>query len=76
MIADIEELEEMDASELHARRLSAKEVLTPMKGDNFTFPIADGTIKTLEEIDGTRNLLGESDGLFFSKPSSRRLDAR
>ena len=26
----IEELEEMDASELHARRLNAKEVLTPM----------------------------------------------
>ena len=27
MIADIEELEEMDASELHSRRLHAKEVL-------------------------------------------------
>ena len=34
-VADIEELEDMDASELHARRLNAKEVLTPMKGDNF-----------------------------------------
>ena len=32
MIADIEDLEEMDASELHARRLNAKEVLTPIKG--------------------------------------------
>ena len=32
MFADIEELEEMDASEIHARRLNAKEVLTPMKG--------------------------------------------
>ena len=28
MIADIEELEEVDASEIHARRLNAKEVLT------------------------------------------------
>ena len=28
-MAYIEELEEMDASELHARRLNAKEVLTP-----------------------------------------------
>ena len=28
MVADIEELEEMDASELHARRLDAKEVLS------------------------------------------------
>ena len=35
LVADIEELEHMDASELHARRLNAKEVLTPMKGDNF-----------------------------------------
>ena len=46
MIADIEELEQMDASELHARRLNAKEVLSPMKGDNFIFPVADGTVKT------------------------------
>ena len=39
MVADIEELEEMDASELHdRRRLNAKEVLTPMKGDNFHIP--------------------------------------
>ena len=34
MVADTEELEQMDASELHATRLNAKEVLTPMKGDN------------------------------------------
>ena len=45
MVADIEELEEMDASELHARRLNAKEVLTPMKGEKFIFPVADGTVK-------------------------------
>ena len=41
MIADTEELEEMDASEIHARRLNAKEVLTRMKGDNFIFPVAE-----------------------------------
>ena len=46
MIADIEEVEDMDASEIHARRLNAKEVLTPMKGYNFIFPVADGTVKT------------------------------
>ena len=45
MIADIEELEEMDASEIHARRLNAKEVLTPMKNEKFVFPVADGTVK-------------------------------
>ena len=45
LVADIEELEEMDASELHARRLNAKEVLTPTKGEKFKFPVADGTVK-------------------------------
>ena len=34
-----------DASELHARRLNAKEVSAPMKGEKFIFPIADGTVK-------------------------------
>ena len=33
MVPDVEELEEMDASELQARRLNANEVLTPMKGE-------------------------------------------
>ena len=45
MVAYMEELEQMDAPELHARRLNAKEVLMPMKGDNFIFPVADGTVK-------------------------------
>ena len=31
MIADMEELEQMDASEIHARRLNAKEVSRPLK---------------------------------------------
>ena len=45
LVADSEELEEMDASEIHAKRLNAKEVLTPMSGEKFIFPIADGTVK-------------------------------
>ena len=45
MLADIEELENLDASESHARRLNAKEIMTPNDGENFTFPIADGTVK-------------------------------
>ena len=49
MVADIEELEQMDASERHARELSAKEVLTPMKGERFMFPVADGTVQNLGE---------------------------
>ena len=69
LVADIEELEKIDASDIHARRLNAEEVLTPMKGDKLIFPIADGTVKlsggdqvlrTLPEEE--ENLLGESDG--------------
>ena len=44
MVADIEELEETDASELHVRRLNAKEVLTPQRSGNFIFPVEDGTV--------------------------------
>ena len=44
MVADIEELEQMDVCELHARRLNAKEVSTPRSG-NFIFPVADRTVK-------------------------------
>ena len=44
-VADIEELETMDASEIYSKRLNAKEVIFPQKGE-FTFPIADGRIKT------------------------------
>ena len=45
LVADIEELEQMDASEIYARRLNAKEVLTPMSGSKLIFPVADGTVK-------------------------------
>ena len=78
MVADIEALEKMDSSEIYARRLFAKEVLTSMKGDNFKFPVADGTVKlsggdqvlrtsTLIRDSPDRgeeqgNLQGESDG--------------
>ena len=35
----------MDASEIRARRINAKEVLAPQRGGYFTFPVADGTAK-------------------------------
>ena len=43
--SQIEELEEMVAPELHGKRLNAKEVLTPTSGEQFIFPIAEGTVK-------------------------------
>ena len=56
MVADIEELEEMDASELHARRPNAKEVLTPMKVEKFIFPVADGTVKNFCRTSESENI--------------------
>ena len=56
LVADIEELEEMDASQLHARRLNAKEVLTLQRSENFVFPVADGTVT----IFGREQRLGTS----------------
>ena len=45
LIADLEELETMDTSEIYSKRLNAKEVIFPKQGE-FIFPIADGRIKT------------------------------
>ena len=89
MVADIEELEQVDASEIHARSINAKEVLTPMKNEKFIFPIADGTVKlsggyqvlrTSTLIRGRPDrgeeqeiLRGESDGL--SSPTPHRDDS-
>ena len=77
LIADFGELETMDASEIYSKRLNAKEVIFPKEGE-FTFPIADGRIKTpggdqelrtstlvrQRPIQGESNIdfLGESEG--------------
>ena len=68
----------MDASEIYSKRLNAKEVIFPPKGE-FTFPIADGRIKTPREDQALRtslirprpnrgeghvDFLGESEGSF------------
>ena len=39
MVADTEEFEKMDASEIHPRRINAKEVLTPQRREYFYIPI-------------------------------------
>ena len=79
LIADLEELETMDASEIYSKRLNAKEVIFPKQGE-FIFPIADGRIKTpggdqdlrTSTLDRPRpsrgeghvDFLGESEGSF------------
>ena len=44
-IADLEDLEKLDASNIYPRRINAKEVLIRQKDSEFIFPIADGTAK-------------------------------
>ena len=88
MVADIEELDKMDASEIHAWRLNAKEVISPKFGEHFVFPIADGKVKlsqgdrvlrtsTLirdhpERGEVQEDLFGESDGC----PPTTRQDSQ
>ena len=47
LVADLEEPETMDASEIYSKRLNAKEVIFPKQKGEFIFPIADGRIKPL-----------------------------
>ena len=45
LVADIEELETMDASEIYSERLNAKELIFPKENGKFIFPVAGGRIK-------------------------------
>ena len=45
LVADNEELENMDAVEIRARRISAKDVLTPTRSEHFILQVPDGTTK-------------------------------
>ena len=45
LVADLEKLETMDASEIYSKRLNAKEVIFPKENGKFIFPVADGRIK-------------------------------
>ena len=56
LIADLEELETMDASEIYSKRLNAKEVIFPKEKGEFIFPIEDGRIKTPWRRSGTENI--------------------
>ena len=55
LVADLEELETMDASEIYSKRLNAKEVIFPKEKGEFIFPIAD-------QGESNIDFLGESEG--------------
>ena len=50
LIADLEELETMDASEIYSKRLNAKEVRFPKEKGEFIFQSQMDESKPLEEI--------------------------
>ena len=55
LIADLEELETMDASEIYSKRLNAKEVIFPKQGE-FIFPNRRWTNQTLGGDQGPENI--------------------
>ena len=90
MVADIEELETMDASEIYSKRLNAKEVIFPKENGKFIYPAADGRTKLSrgdQELrtptlirehpirgESQRDFLGESEGS-LPPPQESLLDA-
>ena len=92
LVADVEELETMDASEIYAKRLNAKEVIFPKRNGKFIFPVADGRIKFVggeQELristlirdhpirgEDQRDFLGESEGSPLPLPQDSFPDAR
>ena len=50
LVADLEELETMDASEIYSKRLNAKEVIFPREKGKFIFQSQMDESKPLEEI--------------------------
>ena len=91
LVADIEELETMDASEIYSKRLNAKEVIFPKENGKFIFPVADGRIKFSgrdQELrtstlirdhpirgESRRDFLGESEGSLPPPPQDSLPDA-
>ena len=92
LIADLEELETMNASEIFSKRLNAKEVIFLKEKGEFIFPIADGRIKLLGGDQGLRtstlmrqrpiqgesriDFLGESEGLFHHLTTRFRMPVK
>ena len=50
MVADLEELETMDASEIYSKRLNAKVVIFPKEKENLLFQSQMDESNPLEEI--------------------------
>ena len=67
LVADLEELETMDASEIYSERLKAKEVVFPKEDGKFVFSNRRWTNKICRRRSGTENI-----HLDTRPPNSRR----
>ena len=56
LVANIEKFEKVDASEIHATRLNAKEVLTPQNGEHFDIPSRRWNSQTIWRKSGSENI--------------------
>ena len=74
LVADIEELETMDASEVYSKRLNAKEVILPKQGE-FIFSNRRWTNQTSRRRSGTENIHLDT-GTPISRRRSRRFSWR
>ena len=71
MVANVEELETMDASEIYAKRLNAKEVIFPRENGKIIFPVRRWTNKIRWRRSRTENI-----HLDTGSPNSRRRSKR
>ena len=74
LVADLETLEKMDASEIYSTRLNAKEVIFHKENGKFIFPIADWRVKFVggdQELRTStlvrRPIQGEDEGDFLGE---------
>ena len=75
LIADLEELETMDASEIYSKRLTAKEVIFPKEHGKFVFSSRRWTNQTSWRRSGTENIHLDT-GTSNSRRRSRRFSWR
>ena len=65
MVADIEDMEMMDASEIYSKRLNAKEVIFPKEMESSFFQSQMDESNLLEEIGTVVQFEEKVDGIFL-----------
>ena len=72
MVADLGDLEKMEASEIHAKRLNTKEVLTQFSGRDQVLRTSTSIRNIPDREEEQGNLQGKSDGSFSTHFKTHR----